>query len=363
MLATLAGCGADYSDKFVIGGIGPTTGTAASYGQSVRDGAQIAIDEINAAGGVNGVELVLLFEDDEALGDKAKSAYETLMDNGMQVLIGAVTSDASIAINSLTAADGILQITPSASAIEAAANPNTFRVCFTDPLQGVSMANYAYNTLGYRKAAVIHNYDDNYSTGMYEAFIEEFQRLGGTISEDVSFAKDATDFNAQITKIAASDAEFLFMPIYAEKAAQIVITANEKGVDIPLLGGDGLDGILNYLTGDNAKLVEGLIFLTPFISTDTDPAIQSFTQKYTEKYGKAPDQFAADGYDAVYLVKLALEQAGITSPDAVDNAALVAAMTQIELDGLTGHMTFDENGEPMKDAKVAKIIDGVYVAQ
>lgn len=363
MLATLAGCGADYSDKFVIGGIGPTTGTAASYGQSVRDGAQIAIDEINAAGGVNGVELVLLFEDDEALGDKAKSAYETLMDNGMQVLIGAVTSDASIAINSLTAADGILQITPSASAIEAAANPNTFRVCFTDPLQGVSMANYAYSTLGYRKAAVIHNYDDNYSTGMYEAFIEEFQRLGGTISEDVSFAKDATDFNAQITKIAASDAEFLFMPIYAEKAAQIVITANEKGVDLPLLGGDGLDGILNYLTGDNAKLVEGLIFLTPFISTDSDPAIQSFTQKYTEKYGKVPDQFAADGYDAVYLVKLALEQAGITSPDAVDNAALVAAMTQIELDGLTGHMTFDENGEPMKDAKVAKIIDGVYVAQ
>ena len=363
MLATLAGCGADYSDKFVIGGIGPTTGTAASYGQSVRDGAQIAIDEINAAGGVNGVELVLLFEDDEALGDKAKSAYETLMDNGMQVLIGCVTSDASIAINSLTAADGILQITPSASAIEAAANPNTFRVCFTDPLQGVSMADYAYNTLGYRKAAVIHNYDDNYSTGMYEAFIEEFQRLGGTISEDVSFAKDATDFNAQITKIAASDAEFLFMPIYAEKAAQIVITANEKGVDFPLLGGDGLDGILNYLTGDNAKLVEGLIFLTPFISTDTDPAIQSFTQKYTEKYGKVPDQFAADGYDAVYLVKLALEQAGITSPDAVDNAALVAAMTQIELDGLTGHMTFDENGEPMKDAKVAKIIDGVYVAQ
>ena len=146
MFATLVGCGADYSDKFVIGGIGPTTGTAASYGQSVRDGAQIAVDEINAAGGVNGVELVLLFEDDEALGDKAKSAYETLMDNGMQVLIGAVTSDASIAINSLTAADGILQITPSASAIEAAANPNTFRVCFTDPLQGVTT--YAYDAVG-----------------------------------------------------------------------------------------------------------------------------------------------------------------------------------------------------------------------
>ncbi|MCI8388867.1 MAG: ABC transporter substrate-binding protein [Clostridiales bacterium] len=363
LLTTLAGCGEDYSDKIVLGGIGPVTGTASTYGTSVRNAMQIAIDEINANGGVNGVKLAMIFQDDEADGTKAKSAYETLMDKGMDILIGAVTSGASVALNDLTAKDGILQITPSASQIEAAQNPNSFRVCFTDPLQGIAMAEYAYQTLGYKKVAIIHNHDDDYSTGMYQAFVERYKELGGTISEDVSFSKDASDFSAQMTKIAASDAEFLYMPIYAEKAAQIVITANEKGVNLPLVGGDGLDGILEYLTGDNAKLVEGLIFLTPFVSTDEAANVKAFTETYTKKYGKAPDQFAADAYDAVYLAKLALEKAGVTSPDAINNAALIAAMTEIELDGLTGKMTFDANGEPQKGAKVAKIENGVYVAQ
>ena len=224
------------------------------------------------------------------------------------------------------------------------------------------MAEYTYG-LGYTKAAVIHNQDDNYSTGMYQAFVERFKELGGTISEDVSFAKDASDFNAQVTKIKASDADFPFMPIYAEKAAQIVITLNEKEVNLPLFGGDGLDGILNYLTGDNAKLVEGLVYLTPFVSTDSADNVKSFTEKYTQKYGSAPDQFAADAYDAVYLVKLALEKAGVASAAELDNAKLVEAMHSVELDGLTGHMTFDADGEPQKDAKVAKIVNGQYVAQ
>ena len=334
MLAmALAGCGGSSGNEIVIGGVGPLTGTAATYGQSVRNAAQIAVDEINEAGGVNGVKLKLIFEDDEADGAKTKSAYETLMDKGMQILVGAVTSDSSIAINDLVAKDGILQVTPSASAIEANVNPNTFRVCFTDPLQGKAMAEYTYG-LGYTKAAVIHNQDDNYSTGMYQAFVERFKELGGTISEDVSFAKDASDFNAQVTKIKASDADFIFMPIYAEKAAQIVITLNEKEVGLPLFGGDGLDGILNYLTGDNAKLVEGLVYLTPFVSTDSAENVKTFTEKYTTKFGSAPDQFAADAYDAVYLVKLALEKAGVTSAAELDNAKLVEAMHSVELDGL-----------------------------
>ena len=153
------------------------------------------------------------------------------------------------------------------------------------------------------------------------------------------------------------------MPIYAEKAAQIVITLNEKEVGLPLFGGDGLDGILNYLTGDNAKLVEGLVYLTPFVSTDSAENVKTFTEKYTTKFGSAPDQFAADAYDAVYLVKLALEKAGVTSAAELDNAKLVEAMHSVELDGLTGHMTFDADGEPQKDAKVAKIVNGQYVAQ
>ena len=364
LVGTLAGCGDSTSGKFVFGGIGPLTGTASTYGQSVRNGAQIAVDEINAAGGVNGVKIALLFEDDEADGAKSVPAYETLMDKGMHVLIGAVTSGASVALNDAIGKDGILQITPSASQLEAAnQNPNAFRVCFTDPLQGVAMADYAYNTLGYKKAAVIHNQDDDYSNGMYKAFVEEFKKLGGTIAEDVSFAKDASDFSAQMTKIAAAKADFLFMPIYAEKAAQIIITANEKGVDIPLLGGDGLDGILEYLTGDNAKLCEGLIYLTPFVSTDSNEKVQAFTKTYTSKYGKAPDQFAADAYDAVYIAAKAIEKTGCSDPAQLDNAAVVAAMNGLEFDGLTGKMVFDASGEPSKGAKVAKIVNGTYVAQ
>lgn len=364
LVGTLAGCGDSTSGKFVFGGIGPLTGTASTYGQSVRNGAQIAVDEINAAGGVNGVKIALLFEDDEADGAKSVPAYETLMDKGMHVLIGAVTSGASVALNDAIGKDGILQITPSASQLEAAnQNPNAFRVCFTDPLQGVAMADYAYNTLGYKKAAVIHNQDDDYSNGMYKAFVEEFKKLGGTIAEDVSFAKDASDFSAQMTKIAAAKADFLFMPIYAEKAAQIIITANEKGVNIPLLGGDGLDGILEYLTGDNAKLCEGLIYLTPFVSTDTNEKVQAFTKTYTSKYGKAPDQFAADAYDAVYIAAKAIETTGCSDPTKLDNAAVVAAMNGLEFDGLTGKMVFDASGEPSKGAKVAKIVNGTYVAQ
>lgn len=364
LVGTLAGCGDSTSGKFVFGGIGPLTGTASTYGQSVRNGAQIAVDEINAAGGVNGVKIALLFEDDESDGAKSVPAYETLMDKGMHVLIGAVTSGASVALNDAIGKDGILQITPSASQLEAAnQNPNAFRVCFTDPLQGVAMADYAYNTLGYKKAAVIHNQDDDYSNGMYKAFVEEFKKLGGTIAEDVSFAKDASDFSAQMTKIAAAKADFLFMPIYAEKAAQIIITANEKGVNIPLLGGDGLDGILEYLTGDNAKLCEGLIYLTPFVSTDSNEKVQAFTKTYTSKYGKAPDQFAADAYDAVYIAAKAIEKTGCSDPAQLDNAAVVAAMNGLEFDGLTGKMVFDASGEPSKGAKVAKIVNGTYVAQ
>ncbi len=344
--------------ELIIGGSGPLTGDAATYGISVQQGAQLAVEEINAAGGINGMNVTFLFEDDEADGEMAKSAYESLMDQGMQIMMGTVTSGAGVAINDLVAEDGILQVTPSASQIECAINPNTFRICFTDPLQGKAMAEYTYNELGYTKAAVIHNQDDSYSVGIYEAFKEAYTALGGEITADTSFPSDATDFSAQMTTISSAEADFLFMPIYAEKAAQIVIEANRKELALPYVGCDGIDGILNYLEGENAALVEGLIFLTPFVSTDPNPAIVKFTADYTEKYGVAPDQFAADGYDAIYAIKAAVETAG-----SVDNAALVTAMTEISLDGLTGKLEFDASGEPQKDAKVAKIVDGVYVAQ
>lgn len=355
-----------------LGGIGPTTGGTASYGNSVKNGMQLAIDEINAAGGVNGMKFEMLdFQDDEADGTKAKSAYEILMDKGMQILIGAVTSGASVALNDVVKADGILQITPSASQKEAAENANSFRICFTDPAQGTKMADYIFNTCKLTKVAMIYNQDDSYSTGIANAFRDEYTKLGGKISAETPFAKDANDFNAQITQVKGSDAEGIFMPIYNDKAAQIAIAANDKGLKLPMFGCDGWDGIIEkYLsTADQAAYVEGAIYLTPFISTAEDENVQKFVKAYTEKFGAAPDQFAADAYDAVYVAKAAVEKAGIQSADEIGagktegNQKLVAAMTQIEVNGVTGKMSFTEAGEPDKEARVAKIEAGKYVAQ
>lgn len=320
-LPLLAACGGSADDAIIIGGIGPLTGGVASYGTSAKQGMEIAIEEINAAGGVNGVKLQLEFMDDEADGAKAKTAFENLMDKGMDVLIGCVTSGASVAINDLVLEEGILQITPSASQKEAAQNPNSFRLCFTDPLQGTTMAEYAYS-LGYRKAAVVYNQDDSYSTGILSAFREAFTNLGGTISVEVPFSKETDDFSAHVTKVQGVDADFVLLPFYNDVAAKFLTAVNAKGLSLPMIGSDGMDGILNYLKGEDAKLAEGLVYLTPFIASDPDEKIQKFVATYKEKYGAEPDQFAADGYDCVYVgARLLSEKAGITSNE-IDNAAL-----------------------------------------
>lgn len=377
VLTAFAACGQSNNggsseETIKLGGIGPTTGGAASYGNSVKNGMQLAIDEINAAGGVNGIKFEMLdFQDDETDGTKAKNAYETLMDKGMQILIGAVTSGSSVALNDVVKNDGILQITPSASQKEAAQNANSFRICFTDPAQGTKMAQYIFNTCKLTNIAVIYNQDDSYSTGIANAFREEFTKLGGKISVETPFPKDASDFNAQVSKVKGSDAQGVFMPIYNDKAAQIAITANDKGLKLPMFGCDGWDGIIEkYLNGEGqAALVEGAIYLTPFISTAEDENVQKFVKAYTEKYGAAPDQFAADAYDAVYVAKAAVEKAGIQSADEIGagktegNQKLIKAMTEIEVSGVTGTMSFTADGEPDKQARVAKIESGKYVAQ
>lgn len=359
-LPMLSACGGS-GEEIVIGAIGPLTGGAATYGTSVKNGIQIAVDEINAAGGVNGVKLKLEFLDDEGDSAKAKTAFENLMDKGMDVLIGCVTSGPSVAINDLVLEEGILQITPSASQKEAAQNPNSFRLCFTDPLQGTTMAEYAYNTLGYRKAAVVYNQDDSYSTGILETFRARFTELGGTVVVEAPFSNSTEDFSAHVTKIQDAAPDYVLLPFYNDMAAKFLTAAAAKSMNLPLIGSDGMDGILNYLQGEDAKLAEGLIYLTPFIASDPDEKIQKFVSTYTERHGDAPDQFAADGYDCVYVVKAALEKAGVTSNE-IDNAALIAAMKEITVDGLTGSVSFDENGEPLKGAKFAKVENGQYVA-
>ena len=357
----MAGCQSGGSsasgDKIVIGGIGPLTGDAASYGISVKNGCQIAIDEINAAGGVNGKQLELLFEDDVCDEEKAISAYNKLMDSGINVLVGAVTSGCSIAVSEVSSADNILQITPSGSAMDCTKHPNAFRICFTDPLQGEIMAQYIADK-GFKNPAIIYDVASDYSKGIHDSFIAKAAEVGLTIAADESFTSGDVDFKTQLTKIKSSEADCLFLPIYYTEVGYISEQAPTVGVELPYFGCDGWDGVINQLNG-NTTNIEGATFLTPFVATSTNEKVQSFVKAYEAAYSATPDQFAADGYDAIYAVKAAVEAAnGDLSGD-----ALIAAMTQINVAGITGDMSFTAEGEPNKSARVAVISNGQYTAE
>lgn len=349
---------ADGEAVFTIGGIGPVTGDAASYGTSVKQGAEVAIKEINEAGGVvvgdTTYKLALVFEDDEATEDKAVQAYNAVMDQGAQAILGAVTSGACIAITDLTLEDGILQITPSGSAMDCAKNDNGFRMCFTDPAQGENMADLVVNTLGYKKIAVLWDNASDYSMGVKDAFEAKVAELGGEIVASESFATGDVDYNTQLTTIKATDAEVLFVPAYYQEVTYITKQAADMGINLPFVGSDGWDGILATVT--DPATVEGAIFLSPFFAADPSENVTAFVSAYEEAYGATPDQFAADAYDTVYAIKASMETAG-----SVEGADMIAAMTEITVDGLTGTgITWTAEGEPNKGCKFIQIIDGAY---
>ena len=348
---------ASTGDVYKIGGMGPLTGDAASYGISVKQGAEIAINEINAAGGVNGHNLELVFEDDECDEEKAISAYNKVMDEGVIAILGAVTSGCSVAVGGESVNDGILQITPSGSAQECTDGDNAFRICFTDPLQGQTMAKYI-SEQGYKNVAIIYDAASDYSKGITDAFEAEAKNIGLGIAAKESFNTGDVDFKTQLTKIKDSGADCLFLPLYYTEVGYISEQATTVGVSLPYFGADGWDSIIAQLNGDTTN-IEGATFLTPFVATDEAENIKSFVSAYEAAYSATPDQFAADSYDGVYAIKAAIEECG----NDVTNENLIAAMTKISINGLTGDMTFTAEGEPNKSAKVAVIENGQYVAK
>lgn len=325
---------------------------------------QLAIDEINAAGGVNGMKLAVDFQDDEHDPEKAINAYNNIRDD-VKLLIGTVTSAPCAAVSSETYADNMFMLTPSGSSLECIKYDNAFRVCFSDPNQGVASAQYISENNLATKVAVIYNSSDVYSQGIYEKFVAESKNRGLDIVTAEAFTKDsAQDFSVQLQKVADSGAELLFLPIYYEAAALILTQANKMGLDIKFFGCDGLDGIIAQL-GSDVALADGVMLLTPFAADAQDPKTVSFVSAYKEAYNETPNQFAADAYDAVYIVKAALEQAGITDPQiAVSDLceALKAVMTEITVEGVTGTMTWSADGEPTKEPKAMYIEDGAYKA-
>lgn len=353
-------------ETFKIGVIGPMTGDNAQYGLGVYHAAQIAAEEINANGGINGYNVEILDAgDDQADPEKAVNAYNDLLDKGMQILCGTVTSGACIAVGA-EAAETTFLFTPSATALDCiTAGTNEFRMCFTDPAQGTKSAEYIGEHELATKVAVLYDSSADYNSGVNDAFVAAAEENGLEVVADEAYTADSnTDFSVQLKKIKESGADLLFLPNYYADNALILQQAHEAGMDdMKKFGVDGMDGILNVENFDTS-LAEGVMLLTPFSPTAEDEASQAFTKAYEDaNNGEIPNQFAADTYDVIYAIKLAAEDAGVT-PDMSNediSAALAASMVNIELDGLTGKAVWTEDGECDKEPKAFEIKDGVYV--
>ena len=330
--------GAD-GEVFKIGGIGPITGAAGAYGEAVKNGTELAINEINEAGGINGYQVAFNFQDDENDPEKAINAYNTLKDWNMQMLLGTVTSKPCIAVVAETASDNLFQLTPSGSAVESISGDNAFRVCYSDPDQGRASAQYIGEHKLATKIAIIYDSSSEYSDGIRESFVAEAPNQGLEV---------------------VAGADLVFLPIYYQEASVILKQANDKDFHPQFFGCDGMDGILS-VDGFDKSLAEGLMLLTPF-SVDEESS-QDFVTAYRDAYGIDPLQFAADAYDGVYAIKAAAEKAEITPDMSTSDIcdALKTAMTEIQIDGLTGtEMHWTAEGEPQKAPKAVEIKDGKY---
>ena len=371
MLTCLAGCGNDKpastSTTIKIGGIGPLTGDAATYGIATKQGAEIAVAEINAKGGI---QFELNFQDDEADGEKGVNAYNALKDWGMQILYGCTTTGSCVAVAGESYSDRYFQLTPSASSTDVTAGKdNVFQMCFTDPNQGIAAADYVKaNGLG-TKLAVLYNNSDAYSTGIATAFIARAKELGMDIVAEVTFPDDKnTDYSTQLNQAKDAGADMMFLPIYYTPASLMLAQAKDMGYAPTFFGADGMDGIL-ALDGFDASLAEGLMLMTPFNATATDERTQNFVKAYTEKFGTdLLNQFAADGYDCIYAIYEACQKNGITSETKADEICqkLIATFTSADfkIDGLTGSgMTWTTAGEISKTPMVVQIVDGAYVTK
>ena len=330
-----------------IAHIGPETGPAAVYGLATYRGAQIAADEITAAD--NGISVVLLNEDDAHDAEKSVNAYNTVLDNGAQMIIGTTTTTPCIAVATLAFDERVFMLTPSASSTDVTSGrDNVYQVCFTDPAQGAASAQYiAQNGLP-TKIAVIYNNADAYSTGIYETFVAEAANQGLDVVSVTTFT-DNSNFTSQVSAAQSAGAELVFLPIYYTPASLILQTAANAGYSPVFFGVDGMDGILS-IDGFDTSLAEGVMLLTPFSADAQDEKTVNFVKTYKDLYGEVPNQFAADAYDGVYALVEAAMQAGVQTGDSAEDIcdAMIAAMQQITYEGVTGVMTWDATGAVSK---------------
>ena len=347
-----------------IGMSGPLTGRASAYGLAVKAGMEVAVEEINAKGGL---QIEFNAQDDEADGEKAVSAYNVLKDWGMQVMAGQVTTGSALAVAPESTADNMFNLTPSASAESLAlSGDNIFQMCFTDPNQGASAAELVSTKFAGSKVGIIYDSSDDYSSGLYKGFSEKAAELGVEVVATTSFTADnKADLSTQVTQCKDAGADLVFLPIYYTEASQILSYANKIGYAPKFFGCDGMDGILT-VEGFDTALAEGLVLMTPFDANASDEATQSFVTKFKEKMdGLVPNQFAADGYDVIYAIYNGLTNAGATGSESAEELCtmLKEQFATMTVDGLTGTgMHWDANGMISKAPAAVVIENGVYVS-
>lgn len=366
-MSILAGCSSNGGDggsasgdaSFKIGTIGPLTGANASYGKSVTQAVELGCKDFST----KELPLVSKAEDDQADGEKAVNAFNTLLDWGMQALVGPTTTGASVAVAAECGNDPeTLMITPSASSEDVTKGKDcVFQVCFTDPNQGVNAAKFLAQKYADEKFVLFYNSGDAYSSGIADSFKAQAAESKLEIVDEETFKDDsATSFTNQLTKAKQAGATMIFAPIYYTPASVLLKNAKDMGYDVKMMGCDGMDGILG-VEGFDTSLAEGLLLMTPFSADDEKNA--DFVNAYKDKYGDTPDQFAADAYDGVHAVVEALKEAGLgVDADPTEVAEkLPEAMRNITVDGLTGKLSWNDKGQVQKEPTAYVITDGKYV--
>lgn len=333
-------------DTIKIGGIACLTGAAAMYGVGVKNGVDLYISEINAAGGVNGQQVEMIWEDDEGSPDKSANAYNKLVQNdGVVAILGPVLTGATDAVADLAASDGIPLITASATAYYITTDrPNVFRTCFLDPFQGKVMADFTAQELKATKVAAMYKNGDEYSVGLKDAFIEEAKAQNlEVVAEEASADKDV-DYKTQLTNIKDSGAEVVFLAYYGDVAALILTQANELGLSVKFTGGDGISNITGAIS--DKSLLTNMFYSDHFSNSADSEIVKAYLAGYQAKYSELPSiSFSATAYDAAKVLCSAITTAGTT-----DSAAVVAAIKASSTEGVTGTITFDDHNDPIKSA-------------
>ena len=343
------GCSKETSDSIKIGGIFPLSGPVAVYGTECRNGIQLAIDEINAAGGINGKMIVLIGEDDEGNPEKSVNAYKKLVTKDKcKIIIGSLTSGCTAAISSLAQAQKVLLLAPAATQTDITdAGDFVFRACFIDPFQGTVGGKFAYDSLGATKAAVLYDVGNDYSIGLYENFKKSFEAAGGEIVSAESYSTGDMDFNAQLTKIKTTNPDVVYLPDYYGTVALIAKQLRAQGINTPIVGADGWDGIVDN-AGD--EVLNGF-YSNHYAADSTDSKVVEFVSSYEAKYGSTPVSFAALGYDCVYLLKDAMEKSG-----SFDSVVLKGTLMETDGSYVTGNLKFDEKRNPVKSAVMMEVV-------